>query len=161
MMMRGIPAPKAKQLYIMMDAAREARFHGVPFGKFVDPFGEPVMRAFKLFPAAMAAGKGMAFIGAYLSAAFAEGVDVTTDQGLAAVAREAGLELDQLKAASDTGDWESLLQDNIEAMNGAGLWGVPGFRVSSANSDSVYSCWGQDRIWRVETEIVKQVNALL
>jgi 2-hydroxychromene-2-carboxylate isomerase len=42
-MMRGIPAPRAKQGYIMMDAAREARFYGVPFGRFVDPFGDAVL----------------------------------------------------------------------------------------------------------------------
>jgi len=51
-----------------------------------------------------------------------------------------------------------LLQENIDAMNGAGLWGVPGFRVSSAN-EAPFSCWGQDRIWRVEAEIAKRSSA--
>ena len=53
MMMRGIPNPRPKQQYIMTDAAREARAHGVSFGHFVDPFGEPVKQAFSFFPAAV------------------------------------------------------------------------------------------------------------
>lgn len=158
MMMRGIPGPRVKLLYIMMDAAREARRHGVPFGNIVDPFGDPVLRAFKLFPAALAAGKGMEFVGSYLSASWAEGIDVTNDSGLSFVARRAGLELDRLKAESDVIDSQILLQQNIDAMNGAGLWGVPGFRVSSEGEAS-YSCWGQDRIWRVEAEIAKRMKA--
>jgi 2-hydroxychromene-2-carboxylate isomerase len=157
MMMRGIPAPRAKQLYIMMDAAREARFYDVPFGRFVDPIGDPVLRAFKLFPAALAAGKGMEFVGAYLSASFAEGIDITEDRGLAHVAFNAGLDFDQLKAESDRMDWQTLLQENIDSMNEAGLWGVPGFRVSSAG-ETAFSCWGQDRIWRVEAEIAKRMK---
>jgi hypothetical protein len=48
MMMRGVSAPVAKQRYIVMDAARQARARGVPFGRIVDPFGEPVRRAFAM-----------------------------------------------------------------------------------------------------------------
>ena len=158
MMMRGIPAPRAKQVYIMMDAAREARRLGVPFGDIVDPFGDPVLRAFKLFPAALAAGKGMEFVEAYLSASWAEGIDITSDRGLSLVAQKAGLELAKLKAESDAMDSQALLKQNIDAMNGAGLWGVPGFRVSSQGEAS-YSGWGQDRIWRVEAEIAKRMKA--
>ena len=157
MMMRGIPAPRAKQVYIMMDAAREARFYGVPFGRFVDPFGDPVLWAFSLFPAAMAQGKGMDFVGAYLSACFAEAIDVTGTRGFANMLGRIGLDLDELERQSTSFNWQALLQENIEAMNGAGLWGVPGFRVTSADEEP-FSCWGQDRIWRVEAEIEKRAS---
>ena len=158
MMMRGIPAPRAKQVYIMMDAGREARFHGIPFGRFVDPFGDPVLKAFSLFPGAVAQGKGMDFVGSYLSACFAEGIDVTSAVGLAKVLDRIGLNLAEVDQQSGSFNWQGLLQENIDAMNGAGLWGVPGFRVSSAN-EAPFSCWGQDRIWRVEAEIAKRSSA--
>ncbi len=157
MMMRGIPAPRAKQVYIMMDAAREARFYGIPFGRFVDPFGDPVLWAFSLFPAAMAQGRGMDFVGMYLSACFAEAIDVTNTAGFANVLGRIGLDLAELERQSVSFDWQALLQENIEAMNGAGLWGVPGFRVTSADEEP-FSCWGQDRIWRVEAEIEKRAR---
>jgi 2-hydroxychromene-2-carboxylate isomerase len=155
MMMRGIPNPRPKQQYIMIDAAREARAHDVPFGNIVDPFGDPVRRAFSLFPAALALGKGLEFVGAYLSAAFAEGIDITSDQGLAEVAGAAGLDWSELNRRATGDDWMPLLDENLDAMFEAGLWGVPSFRVSGGDA-SPFSCWGQDRIWRVETEIARR-----
>ena len=46
----SIPAPRAKQFYIISDCTREAKAKGVPFGNFVDPFGEPVNGAFGYSP---------------------------------------------------------------------------------------------------------------
>jgi len=41
----------------------------------------------------------------------------------------------------------------------AGLWGVPSFRVSGGSKGTEpYCCWGQDRIWRVENEIVNRIQ---
>ena len=156
MMMRGVPAPRPKQRYILTDAAREARAHRVPFGRMVDPFGEPVKRAFALFPGAVAVDGGMAFVTAYLSAAWAQGIDISTEAGLRRVAANAGLDWDDLQAASRGTDSAALLEDNLNAMLDAGLWGVPSFRVSGGTDEEPYACWGQDRIWRVENEIAKR-----
>jgi len=101
--MRGVPAPRAKQLYIMGDAAREARFKGIDFGHIVDPFGDPVRRAFVLFPAAQTLAKGLQFMTAYLDAAWTRGVDITTQTGLRRVVESVGL------------DWQTL---NDEQGNG-------------------------------------------
>ncbi len=157
MLMRGIPAPQAKQRYIITDAGREARARGVPFGRIVDPFGEPVRRAFALFPGAQALGRGMAFVTAYLAAAWADGVDITTDKGLQTVAENAGIGWAVLQAASRGAAWEAMLDSNLEQMLNAGLWGVPSFRVTGGNSSDSFACWGQDRIWRVENEIASRV----
>ncbi|MEM9621596.1 MAG: DsbA family protein [Pseudomonadota bacterium] len=157
MMMRGIPAPRAKQRYIMMDSAREGRAFGVPFGKIVDPFGPPVERAFALFPGAAQLGKPMEFVTAYLQAAWFDGVDITKTAGLQQVADHAGLEWQALNQAAQDNDWRSTLDDNLEVMLTENLWGVPSFRVSGGNSSTAYACWGQDRIWRVENEIARRV----
>lgn len=50
MVMRGLPVPRAKRLYIVQDTKREADRAGVAFGRVCDPVGEPVEKAFALFP---------------------------------------------------------------------------------------------------------------
>ena len=157
MLMRGIPAPFAKQQYIITDAAREARARNIPFGRIVDPFGEPVKRAFALFPAAQAMGKGMQFVTAYLSAAWAEGIDIATEAGLKRVTANADIDWKHLQQAVAGTDWEVVLEDNLSDMLAAGLWGVPSFRVTGGNADTTFVCWGQDRIWRVENEIASRL----
>ena len=156
MMMRGIPAPQEKQRYIIGDAGREGREHGVPFGRIVDPFGEPVKRAFALFPAANALGSGMEFVTAYLNGAWFEGIDITTSQGLEQVVVNSGLDWQALLKASQREDWEALLADNLIALTREHLWGVPSFRVSGGRFSEPFACWGQDRIWRVANEIARR-----
>jgi len=163
MLMRGVPAPRAKQRYIITDAAREARAHDVPFGKIVDPFGMPVKRAFALFPGAQVLGRAMPFVTAYLNAAWHEGTDITTEIGLRQVVENAGMEWRQIQEATKNTDWEAILSDNLDAMLAQDLWGVPSFRVSGGNQSAgkqgaqSYACWGQDRIWRVENEIAARI----
>lgn len=158
MLMRGIPAPREKQRYIITDAGREGRANGVPFGEIVDPFGDPVMRAFSLFPAADAMGHGMAFVTAYLNAAWFDGIDITKEKGLRVVIANAGLDWQAIKDASQALNWERQLSDNLAALTQENLWGVPSFRVSGGNNQEPYSCWGQDRIWRVATEISRRAK---
>lgn len=155
MLMRGVTAPRHKQRYILTDCTREARASNIPFGNFVDPFGDPVKRGFALFPGAVAQGKGMAFVGAYLSAAFAEGIDIDSENGLRQVIANAGLAWEPTQSHPDSDAWTQLLEDNVSAMLGAGLWGVPSFRVSSPGEPDA-CCWGQDRIWRVEHELARR-----
>ncbi len=152
MMMRGVPAPQAKQRYIMMDSGREARFYGDDFGPFCDPLGEPVKRAFAVYHHAAAMGKGLDFVSQYLKAAFAEGLPITMPEGLDEVCRRTGFALDEVDKDAD---WLSELESNLAVMAEASLWGVPSFRVSSAN-EPPFACWGQDRIWRVAAEIARR-----
>lgn len=156
MLMRGIPAPRAKQRYIIMDSAREGREHGAPMGKIVDPFGEPVKRAFALFPAMQAQQRELEFVTAYLSAAWVDGVDITTTSGLQQVVESAGADWSKASASADDGQWQTILQTNLDDMFQSNLWGVPSFRVSGGHSNQPFACWGQDRIWRVENEIARR-----
>ena len=113
MMMRGIPAPRAKQFYIMSDSGRESRFYGDKFGPFCDPFGEPVKRAFAAYHYAVPNGKGMEFVTEYLDAAFAEGLDISVDDGLAEVCRRAGFDMNDVDFDSE---WMAILENNLDAM---------------------------------------------
>ena len=158
MLMRGVPAPREKQRYIISDSAREGHAHGSPMGRIVDPFGEPVKRAFALFPAAVNLGRGMEFVTAYLQAAWIDGIDITTEVGLQEVAAKAGLDWQALQDARQGTNWEAVLEQNLQEMLDAGLWGVPSFRVSGGNAETPFSCWGQDRIWRVEDEIAARAG---
>ncbi len=158
MMMRGVPAPRHKQIYIITDTKREANAAGVRFGNIVDPFGEPVKRAFSLLPSIQALGKEVEYCGAYLRGAWEEGIDITTDDGLRQVVEAAGIAWPDVVDHLGKPGWESLLDGNVQEMLDFGLWGVPSFRVTGGNDDAPFQCWGQDRLWRVETEIARRAR---
>ena len=128
-------------------------------GKIVDPFGEPVKRAFALFPAAIEQDRALDFVTSYLQAAWFDGVDITGDRGLRVVVEQAGMDWDAAQTTAAQGGWESVLQENLELMLSHDLWGVPSFRVTSADRPDAYACWGQDRIWRVEMEIAQRAKS--
>ena len=155
MMMRGVPAPREKGMYVLTDSAREARAAGEEFGKIIDPFGEPVKRAFSLLPFVTEQNKLREFVGRYLDAAWKEGIDVTVDAGLERVITDIGLDWGQAKTSMANDSWEGILEENVNDMLGEGLWGVPSFRVTSAGAPP-FSCWGQDRLWLVEQEIINR-----
>ncbi len=158
MLMRGVPAPPAKQRYIITDAGREGRFYRSPLGRVVDPFGEPVKAAFNLYAGAEVLNQGMAFVTAYLSAAWQQGIDIATTKGLQQVAHNAEIDWQAMTEAATRVDWQALLDDNLYALTHANLWGVPSFRVSGGNNPESFACWGQDRIWRVEEEIASRIT---
>jgi len=157
MMMRGVPAPITKQQYIMSDSGREARLYNEPFGPFSDPFGEPVKWAFAAYHYANQQELGLSFVTEYLAASFAEGLDIREQAGLAEVCRRAGFDHSEV---DDAADWQSALEENLAVMAEGSLWGVPSFRVTGGGSEASYSCWGQDRIWRVAAEIEKRTEVV-
>jgi 2-hydroxychromene-2-carboxylate isomerase len=153
MVMRGLPVPRMKQLYITLDTKREAEDLGVPFGRIADPVGRPVERAFSLYPWACERGRGAELLLAFTRAAFAEGIDAGTDAGLRHVVERAGLPWEEARERVDTVGWRDALEANREQLFALGLWGVPSFRLLGSDGQPDYATWGQDRIWRVESEI--------
>lgn len=153
MVMRGAPVTREKGMYIFMDTAREALAAGVPYGNFYDPIGEPVRRCYSLYPWAVEQGRGVELLSSFLRHAFAEGVNTNTTKGLRKVVEAAGL--DWAEAQQHLGDpaWEPMLEANRLAMYGAGLWGVPSFRLLDETGEPVLALWGQDRLWRIAREI--------
>ena len=154
MMMRGVPAPAAKGMYIVNDAKREAESAGERFGRIVDPFGEPVKQAFSLYPWARERGRAAEYLQSYLDAAFADGIDISSRRGLRVVVERAGLPWSEGAARLGKDSWGEGLARNLAALNELGLWGVPSHAVSGGAKPDRFSCWGQDRLWRVEAEII-------
>jgi 2-hydroxychromene-2-carboxylate isomerase len=154
MVMRGLPVPAAKRLYIVLDTKREAQRAGLPFGRVCDPVGRPVERAFSLYRWARERGRAAELLVSFLRAAFAEGVDTGSDAGLRRVVERAGLPWEEARPRLDRDDgWRAELEANRAELFGLGLWGVPSFRLRGRPGEPDFATWGQDRLWRVEAEI--------
>ena len=149
MVMRGVPATREKGMYIFMDAAREARAAGVPYGNFYDPIGDPARRCYALYPWAVSEGKGIELFSSFLRHAFQLGVNTNNDRGLRKVVEAAGLDWSSAQPYREDNTWESLLEDNRQTMYASGLWGVPSFRLLAPSGDPLLETWGQDRLWLV------------
>jgi 2-hydroxychromene-2-carboxylate isomerase len=159
MVMRGLPVPRQKQLYITLDTKREAEDAGVAFGRVCDPVGRPVERCFSLVPFACERGRGPALLRSFTQAAFTEGVDTGSDAGLRFVVERAGLDWNEARAHLDREGWREELEANRKQLFALGLWGVPSFRLLGRPGEPDYSTWGQDRLWRVEQEIRRRLAA--
>jgi 2-hydroxychromene-2-carboxylate isomerase len=157
MVMRGLPVPSAKRLYILFDTKREAELIGEPFGHVCDPVGRPVERGLSLWPFARAQGREGEYLHAFTRAAFAEGVDTGTDAGLRHVVEEAGLAWDDARPHLDGEGWREEVEENRRVLMESGLWGVPSFRLLGEGDEPDFSTWGQDRLWLVEEILRRRV----
>lgn len=153
MVMRGLPVPRVKRFYIMLDTKREAERAGIAFGTVVDPVGAGAARALAVLHHAVKLGRGEDFAELGLRAAFADGIELASDAGLGDVARRAGLDDATVKAALADESWRPVAEENREALFAAGLWGAPTFRV-----DGLPAHWGQDRFWALEQDILRVIE---
>ena len=149
MVMRGLPVPWVKRLYILRDTKREAQRLGVPFGNVVDPVGRPVEAGLALLHYAISLGRGSALLESFLGAVFAQGVDAGSQQGLQRIARAAGLTERDVQIALADQSWRQVAEDNRQDMLAGGIWGVPSFRVNDGPI-----LWGQDRLWMLEEDVL-------
>lgn len=157
MVMRGVPLAREKGRYILMDAAREAREAGVPYGNIFDPIGDPARRCYSLYSWAVEQGRGTELLSNFLSAAWAQGINTNKDRGLKQVVEGAGLDWDEAKLRLDQPGWEKQLEENRLAMYEMGLWGVPSFRLLNESGEQLLACWGQDRLWLLAREIQRHL----
>jgi 2-hydroxychromene-2-carboxylate isomerase len=153
MVMRGVPATRQKGQYIFTDAAREARALGLEWGNFYDPIGDPVRKAYSLYPWAIEQGKGNDLLSSFMDAAFCKGVNTNSQSGLRTVVESAGLSWDVTRGIVGNRDWEDTLEKNRLAMYDFGSWGVPSFRLLDERGEQVLALWGQDRLWLFSREI--------
>jgi len=158
MVMRGVPGTQNKGRYIFSDTKREAEAMGVGYGPVYDPIGEPVRRAYSLFPWAASQGKGRELLSAFLDAAFRNAVRTDTDRGMRKVVEAAGLSWRDAKPHLGTDAWKAEVAENQRVMTeDMQLWGVPSFRISGPGSEPDFTAWGQDRLWLVAEEIKKRI----
>ena len=146
MVMRGLPVKRSKRVYILLDAAREARRNGVQFGPISDPVGKPVERGYSLLPWAIEQGRGIEYFRSFMTLVFSQAVDAGSDRGLRRIVEEAGLDWTEGRGYLDDPAWREEAERNREELFDLGLWGVPSFRVGSV------AAWGQDRLWVLEDE---------
>jgi 2-hydroxychromene-2-carboxylate isomerase len=150
MVMRGLPVPPVKSRYIVLDAKREADRCGLPFGRIVDPVGAGAERALAVLHHAVPLGVGGQFAELALQAAWADGIALAEDAGLADAARRAGLTDAQVAEALADSSWREAAEANRAALFEAGLWGAPTYRVNGGPAH-----WGQDRLWALEEDLVR------
>lgn len=147
MVMRGLPMPRAKTMYIITDAIREAKSRGVAFGRFCDPLGAGTERCLAVYARARELGREREFLLAAGQGIWSRAADVATERGLVSVAEQAGLSAADVERALADEGWRQQAEANREALFDAGLWGVPSFRFG----DVVF--WGQDRDWLLARHI--------
>jgi 2-hydroxychromene-2-carboxylate isomerase len=155
MVMRGLPVPREKRLYILRDSKREAESLGLAFGRIVDPVGMPTERGLAVLHRAIGAGKGPQFLDSFMRGVWSEGLDAGSDDGLERIAARAGLDDAFVAAALRDDSWRAVAQANRLDMLALGLWGVPSFRVGDCPAR-----WGQDRLWQVERDLIAATGAV-
>ena len=137
---RGASLPTVKRLYLVRDAKREADRLGVPFGEICDPLGPGVDHCLALAHWAAQRGAGLAFARSVMRGIWAEARDVTEYLDLRFLVERAGLPWDEAQQALGDKAGATAAHENAADLNGAGLWGVPSFRVGEL------VVWGQDRL---------------
>lgn len=148
MVMRGLPVPRAKKLYIIHDAKREADRLGIPFGRVCDPLGEGIGYCMALFFHVAAAKRlELELTRSLMQGIWSEARDVAHLPDVVALAGRAGISQSEVHAAIADDSWKDKGRANRDALSDLGLWGVPSFRVGS------YATWGQDRLPLIDAEI--------
>jgi 2-hydroxychromene-2-carboxylate isomerase len=153
MVMRGLPVPRAKRLYIVRDCKREAERLGLPFGRICDPVGRPVERGLAVLAGARPSGRDAAFAASFLKGVFAEGIDAGSARGLQHLCDRAGIAWSEALDWMTDERWREEAEVNRRELLNLSLWGVPSLRFGAA------SVWGQDRLWLIERAILEASNS--
>jgi 2-hydroxychromene-2-carboxylate isomerase len=124
----------------MAEVARRARDRGLPPPRWPDPWPNDGLRAMRAAVHAHALGHGRAFALAAFRVHFTEGRALSEEAGLALAARRAGLDADDLLAATGAQEVKDRLRALTEAALAAGVTGVPSVRVGDV------VVWGDDRL---------------
>lgn len=144
MVMRGLPVPRVKRLYIVRDVKRHADMLGIPFGYIDDPVGDAVLRLLTVYPYDADAATQLRYCAVAGQTVWAEGLDARRDDVLRSIFERCHLDWAAAQRKLAAGIDTRRAEENRDALFGAGLWGVPSFRVGD------FATWGQDRLWMIE-----------
>ena len=140
MVMRNLPVPKDKSMYILRDANREAIAQGIPFGHISDPVGKGVENCYSLFEFAKQHGKETDFLMACATAAWSQGIDLARLSSLKKICSELNLDWQQARLRLNDPSWREWAEQNQQQLYQHNQWGVP-----SLHCDGL-TVFGQDRI---------------
>ena len=151
---------RAKRLYIVRDAKREATRLGLRFGDIVDPLGIAVERGLAILNQAITRDRasltpGLDFLESFLQGVFADGVDAAEPRSLVHLMSRSGFDSSELEASRigavlADASWQEELEANRKDLVARGLWGVPSFQVNDRPA-----LWGQDRLWMLEEDLMR------
>lgn len=144
MVMRGLPVPLVKRLYIVRDAQRSADALRIPFGRMHDPVGDGVLRLLTVYPYASDVDTQLRYCAIAGQSIWAEGLDACRDDVLRSVVERSGLDWNAARNKLASGTDRREAEIHREALLAAGLWGVPSFRWGT------FTSWGQDRLWMLD-----------
>jgi 2-hydroxychromene-2-carboxylate isomerase len=120
---------------------RRAALHGLPPLRWPEPWPGDMLLAMRAATAADLRGAGRAFLLAALRLGFREGLDLSAPDAVAAAARAAGIEADELLAAASSPEVKATLRERTDAAVTLGVRGVPTVVVGSSQT-----FWGDDRL---------------
>ena len=153
MVMRGLPVPREKVMYIVKDAKREASRIGIPFGKIFDPLGKAIMRGYSLLPYAKKMQRDAEYLFEFSKLAWSEGKDMKETNNLKTAIENASLDWNEACDYLDSDQWKPFVEENRKQLVQSGLWGVPSFRITDQKDNELFRSWGRDRLWLLTHEI--------
>lgn len=153
MLMRSMSISSDKQKAIYLDAFREANKLELDFAALSDPLGEGVFNCYRYFAYADEQGKAVEYMLAMYRAVFYSDIDLAEKANVRAIFAELDLDFTQAENFAQQHDWQAVTDENQSQLNALGLWGVPSFSCNNV------SCWGQDRLYLIEQQLIDIANA--
>ena len=153
MVMRGLPVPREKVMYIVKDAKREASRIGIPFGKIFDPLGKAIKRGYSLLPYAKKMQRDAEYLFEFSKLAWSKGRDMKETNNLKTAIENASLDWNEACDYLDSDEWKPFVEENRKQLVQSDLWGVPSFRITDQKDKELFKSWGRDRLWLLTHEI--------
>ena len=136
-----------KQRCIFLDAAREAIKLNIPLNSFSDPFVQGVANCYQLFAFAEHKQMGFSYLKVMFEAIYVDNLDLSVAKNIELLCKKIDLDYDEALVYSENHDWQLWSDVNQMELEAVGLWGAPCFRYRDV------SCWGQDRLVKIEQAI--------
>ncbi|MFT5758098.1 MAG: 2-hydroxychromene-2-carboxylate isomerase [Alteromonadaceae bacterium] len=136
-----------KQRCIFLDAAREAKKLNIPLKSFSDPLIQGVANCYQLFAFAEHKQVDFIYLKAMFEAIYVNNLDLSVSKNIELICKKIDLNYDEALVYAESHDWQLWSDAHQIELDDAGLWGVPCFRYRDI------SCWGQDRLVKIERAI--------
>ncbi len=144
----GDPARRAAG---MAEVERRARARGLAAIHWPDPWPGHYLQAMRAATIAARAGRAREFMLCAFHLAFERGLDLSVSANILAAADLAGLDPEQVNAATDDPDIKLALRSATSAAHDLGVLGVP--TVATSDGGHIKLFWGDDRLEEAATAV--------